>query len=406
MFFLSATPPMIENELFGDYLYKYDWNKAIENKYICDFKIIQPGQTINENKIFSDFLDSIEYNETDKSSILKLFYILKGIIYYGNKKTIIYVSNIKEAENYYTILEWLQKLLQININTYIIDYTTSKIKRKEYINNFIFRENNQILLNVQILNEGIDIPECDSIFITNPSDNMINLIQRMCRCNRVLPNKHICFIYLWSDKIIVDKINNYLNNIDNNIINKLEYFDMSKIKKNNENENNIIKNDRYNNIDDFLIYLKNTINKDDIKSYIDFIDDFFSIYDKTNKTNNDFFDMYYSRDKNSFSINIEAITKWFDMRKGHIKDTLIESYVKNIDYIVIKNNPSGKKGKPSETILLTHKCFKIMIMKSKTKKAVQMREYYYELEQILNQYKENIIRNLEKKINTLEKSLI
>jgi hypothetical protein len=56
-------------------------------------------------------------------------------------------------------------LEEIDINTNIIDYKTSKIRRKEYINNFKNNENNQILLNVQILNEGIDIPECDSIFI-------------------------------------------------------------------------------------------------------------------------------------------------------------------------------------------------------------------------------------------------
>jgi hypothetical protein len=39
-----------------------------------------------------------------------------------------------------------------------------------------------------------------------------------------------------------------------------------------------------------------------------FIDDFFSLYD--------------SKDKHNFSINIESIVKWFNMRKDSIKDTL------------------------------------------------------------------------------------
>jgi predicted helicase len=47
--FLSATP--IKNKkydkIFGDYIYNYDWKKAIENKYICDFKIILPEDTSN-----------------------------------------------------------------------------------------------------------------------------------------------------------------------------------------------------------------------------------------------------------------------------------------------------------------------------------------------------------------------
>jgi hypothetical protein len=119
-----------------------------------------------------------------------------------------------------------------------------------------------------------------------------------------------------------------------------------------------------------------------------FIDDFFSLYD--------------SKDKYNFSINIEAIAKWFDMRKDHIKKTLKESYTKNVDYKIIKNKPTGMKGKPSETILLTPKCFKLMAMQSKTKKAVQVREYYYEIEQVIDQYKEYIIKGLEDKIKTLE----
>ena len=43
-----------------------------------------------------------------------------------------------------------------------------------------------------------------------------------------------------------------------------------------------------------------------------------------------------------------------------------------------------------------------MAMQSRTKKAVQVREYYYELEQVLDQYKEYIIKGLEDKIKTLE----
>jgi hypothetical protein len=119
----------------------------------------------------------------------------------------------------------------------------------------------------------------------------------------------------------------------------------------------------------------------------------------------DFFSLYNSKDKYNFSINIEAIAKWFDMRKDHIKKTLEESYTKNIDYKVIKGELTGKKGKPNETILLTPKCFKIMAMQSKTKKAIQVREYYYELEQVIDQYKEYIIKGLEEKIKTLENNM-
>jgi hypothetical protein len=120
----------------------------------------------------------------------------------------------------------------------------------------------------------------------------------------------------------------------------------------------------------------------------DFIDDFFGLYD--------------SKDKYNFSINIDSIAKWFNMRKDTIKATLKESYTKNVDYKIIKGNSTGLKGKPSEIILLTSKCFKLMAMQSKTKKAIQVREYYYELEQVIDQYKEYIIQGLQEKIKNLE----
>jgi len=108
------------------------------------------------------------------------------------------------------------------------------------------------------------------------------------------------------------------------------------------------------------------------------------------------------KDKYNFSINIDAISKWVDIRKDNIKDTLKKSYTENIDYKIIKNASNGLKGKPTETILLTPKCFKIMSMQSKTKKAVQVREFYYELENVIDQYKEYIIKGLEEKIAKLE----
>jgi hypothetical protein len=56
-------------------------------------------------------------------------------------------------------------------------------------------------------------------------------------------------------------------------------------------------------------------------------------------------------------------------RKSDLKATLINSYIKNIDYIITKNK-RGTLGGQSETILLTPKCFKLLAMQSRTKKAI------------------------------------
>lgn len=120
----------------------------------------------------------------------------------------------------------------------------------------------------------------------------------------------------------------------------------------------------------------------------EFIDDFFGLYDPNDKYN--------------FAINLENVAKWMNTIKSDLKETLLYSYKEKIDYKIIKGKSNGLKGKPKDTILLTPKCFKLMAMQSRTKKAILVREYYYELEQVIDQYKEYIIKGLEDKIKKLE----
>lgn len=122
----------------------------------------------------------------------------------------------------------------------------------------------------------------------------------------------------------------------------------------------------------------------------EFIEDFFGLYDNS------------STDTVPFLIDSDVIVKWLDTTKFALKKTLSETYKKNTDYVIRKSEPTGKKGAPREVILLTPKCFKLMAMQSRTKKAIQVREYYYELEVLLDKYKEYIIAGLNDKIQALE----
>lgn len=120
-----------------------------------------------------------------------------------------------------------------------------------------------------------------------------------------------------------------------------------------------------------------------------FIDDFHNIYE-LGEINNDFI------------INLDIITKWLDVRKGTLKETLIRTYNKNIDYTVSKEK-SGKISKSNkEIIMLTPDCFKRLCLLSKTKKAEEVRTYFIELEKLLNNYKNYIIDGMKATINILE----
>ena len=56
------------------------------------------------------------------------------------------------------------------------------------------------------------------------------------------------------------------------------------------------------------------------------------------------------------------------MRKDHIKTTLEESYIKNIDYKVIKGVLTGKKGKPNEKFYLHQNVSRLWRCKVKLRK--------------------------------------
>jgi superfamily II DNA or RNA helicase len=206
--FISATPLMDFMNITD--IYNYSWTDAINNKYICDFSIYIPDKNENYEK-FVELLKTSCNNNINEKIIKKAYFMLKSILFNGDRKCICYMTNINNANNMMEILNWLTKLLGVHVDYWQIDYNTKKTIREKIINNFKESKNIAIIINVHILDEGINISECDSVFITQPNNNIINIIQRMCRANRIMKNKDMCNIYLWckekKTKLILDYIN-------------------------------------------------------------------------------------------------------------------------------------------------------------------------------------------------------
>lgn len=119
-----------------------------------------------------------------------------------------------------------------------------------------------------------------------------------------------------------------------------------------------------------------------------FINDFFSLY-TTETTDTDII------------INFNKLVNWLNIRKDSLKRTLVETYIKNIDY-KIKKIRSNTPGKPREEIIITADCCKRLCMLSKTKKAEEVRTYFIEIEKLMDKYKNYIIDALNKKVGILE----
>ena len=362
--FLSATPLL---DFKCDTTYSYSWNDAIKNKYICDFNIYIPDKNEDYNN-FVKLIDNIN-SESNIKLIKKAYFILKSMLYNGDRKLICYMTTIEKANEIAVIFEWIIKLLNIELEYMIIDCNTKKTIRENYIKKFKETSKIVILINVHILDEGINIPECDSVFITQPSNNMINIVQRMCRANRILNNKSSCNIYLWCNEKKTDKVLEYIYTNTNgyikdkvyiyNIINKMITNHKLNLKNNETNDININTVLNYN--------FKESIYKNS-NIPTKFIDDFYS----------------FSKNKNDYNINLELICIWLSVRKDQTKRLLESNFIINKDYIEYKQKGMKGTGKNNtKIILLTYTCAKLLCMICKTKKANIIKNYFIEIDNIL-----------------------
>ncbi len=203
---VTATPPSSMEEILDcDVVYKYPFRKAIEDGYICDYQIYLPLLEANESNILIE--KPIELNDLDDVMTKKCLYLITGMLQTGSRKCIVYLSSQEDCRQFINIFnEVNNKYHFLPIWTNMIISDTTQTERINILTDFQ-RESYElkILCSVHILDEGVDIPNCDSVFITNVYDQIssIKTVQRICRANRKVnnnPNKKAsCF--LWTDDL-------------------------------------------------------------------------------------------------------------------------------------------------------------------------------------------------------------
>jgi hypothetical protein len=114
--FLSATPLKDKNKYFGNIIYKYNWIDAIENKYICDFKIIIPHKK-SYVEYFEKMLCDLNYSYTDIKLVNKCYFLLRSMLYEGSRKCIVYLTSITKSLIFNNILLWTFATLQPFLKT-------------------------------------------------------------------------------------------------------------------------------------------------------------------------------------------------------------------------------------------------------------------------------------------------
>ena len=232
---MSATPRVYEmednyynDEIFGEVIYNMTFTEAIEKKYIADYKIWLPSIHEDNSKLDNE----LSIYEIDSVIKAKCKYLYSCLLNNGSRKCIIYCIDTEEIKLMIKAMKKLNDFYCLDFNVNKITSKNSQNERSKILNEFANGNNIQLLFSVRILDECIDIPSCDSIYITYPSQSKIRTIQRLSRCIRIDKNNKfkIGNIYIWcneydeiletlsgikeydlffKDKIMVNCIDNY-----------------------------------------------------------------------------------------------------------------------------------------------------------------------------------------------------
>ena len=191
--FVSATPRVYELEdnydiELGEIIYQMSLNEAIHKNLICDYKIYYP------------LIHNLETEFENYTNITnKITWFLNSINKLGLTKIIVYCESKEDIEEMKEEILLRQEYYALDLKMDTITDIDSSKTRNIKLKNFEENEDISVLFSIRILDEGIDIPCCDSVFISYPSKAKIRNIQRIMRACRLYSLKNYAKVLYWTD---------------------------------------------------------------------------------------------------------------------------------------------------------------------------------------------------------------
>ena len=338
-------------EIFGKVFYSYNFKLAVHNKYINDYQIIIPD--IEKEKNIYEF-------------------IYFNMLYHGYKKCLIYCKSISESEKFITeINELNKKTYNFYIFLKLITYKTTNTTRNKILDNFK-KDSTKLnfIISVHTLDECIDIPECDSVYITYNVKNSINIIQRISRSLRIHKNKQKSGIFLWCEKYKnLVKIQKIISDYDITLLNKIfiKYNETSEVVK--YKINNVIKE----------IIIDNEVqhqNKITMQDY--FIEN--NCY-----FNQDYYNFYLLCENNLFGIELDKVIEYLEYKDPKkFYERFKNTYELNKNYIIEKKTKLENRNSKRVIYYITLECFEKICFISKRPKAINVITFFMNLRKTLN----------------------
>ena len=209
---------MDDKNIYGDIIHTYSLKKAIEDKQLCDYKIICPlinkqcyKLMLKENKYVID--KNLCDEEIEMRYYMSAYLVCRCIKDYGLKHILTFNNTNANANNFYKLLKNFMELMKIKCNCYYLTGESSMKKRKKVVNNFI-KDEISIISSARIFTEGVDIKEVDCVCFVDNKISIIDIIQSVGRCLRKSEDKKLGNILLPSVVEFNEKNGNIFDNND------------------------------------------------------------------------------------------------------------------------------------------------------------------------------------------------
>lgn len=182
----TATPARLDGkplgEIFDRLIVGVDYAYLIENNYLVDYDYFSPDLNFDFSKWK---LKSGDFDTTDNALHLDKKAIYGDILKYIdiNKKTIIYSPTVDYS-----------KKLEAQINDYFKSSVAKEFngktvpKTRDEIISAFKNGKIKILINVDLIGEGFDVPSCDCVFLLRATQSLTLYIQQAGRALRADPN--------------------------------------------------------------------------------------------------------------------------------------------------------------------------------------------------------------------------
>ncbi len=220
---LTGTPTAFMAKNYQEIFY-YNIADAIQGGYICDYKIYLPQVC----KLNTQIPIELEMVDQPTMLILQALFLVNGMLLYGCRRCIAYLSTIEECGMFNATLQEICARYHTGTDIWKEEITanTTQKRRDEILQTFDkdVSHNLYVVASVRVLDEGVNLVKCDSVFM-NTVPNDITFVQRLCRANRkddFHPNK-VASCFLWeNDYENAIHLFKYLSKCDPKFSQKLE----------------------------------------------------------------------------------------------------------------------------------------------------------------------------------------